>query len=185
MLAVSAGRGRPAGARHGCDAGGIAARSAAAADEVRRFSAAFADAAATVTPAVVRIQTERGPEDGQRGLQERMRDLFDRLPEGHPDLLYPSVAGGTGVLVSPDGLILTNTHVIAGASRITVTLADKRVFDATVVGADPTTDIALIMVGRVTWRRPTWGLGRGPGRRVGDGHRQPRRSTGRARWTSP
>jgi serine protease Do len=117
-------------------------------DEVRRFSAAFADAAATVTPAVVRIQTERGPEDGQRGLPSRMRDLFDRLPEGHPDMLYPSVAGGTGVLVSPDGLILTNTHVISGAHRITVTLADKRVFDATVVGADPTTDIALIMVGQ-------------------------------------
>jgi serine protease Do len=113
--------------------------------EPRGFSAAFADAAATTTPAVVRIQTERGVNDIHANLQERMRGLFDRLPPGHPDLM-PELAGGTGVVVSPDGLILTNTHVIAGASRITVTLADKRVYEATVVGADPTTDIALITV---------------------------------------
>jgi serine protease Do len=119
---------------------------APAVHEARRFSAAFADVAAEVTPAVVRIQTERAFEEAHRNLQDRMRDLFDRLPESHPDVMYPNVASGTGVLVSPEGLILTNTHVIAGASRITVTLADKRVYDATVVGADPTTDIALIMV---------------------------------------
>jgi serine protease Do len=114
--------------------------------EARQFSQAFADAAAAVTPAVVRIQTERSFADAHRGLQDRMRDFFDRLPEDHPDPLYPNLAGGTGVLVAPDGLILTNNHVIAGATRIMVTLADKRVYEATVVGADPTTDIALIVV---------------------------------------
>jgi serine protease Do len=124
----------------------VARAPSGAVTEARRFSAAFADVAAAVTPAVVRIQTERTFEEGHRNLQDRMRDLFDRLPENHPDLLYPNVASGTGVLMSPDGLILTNTHVIAGASRISVTLADKRVYEATVVGADPTTDIALIMV---------------------------------------
>jgi serine protease Do len=117
-----------------------------AVQEAQRFSAAFADVAAAVTPAVVRIQTERAFEESHRNLQDRMRDLFDRMPENHPELTYPSESSGTGVLVSPDGLILTNTHVISGASRITVTLADKRVYEATVVGADPTTDIALITV---------------------------------------
>jgi serine protease Do len=115
--------------------------------EARRFSAAFADVAAEVTPAVVRIQTERSAGEMSRSLQERMRDLFDRLPEDHPDLPpHPSLAGGTGVLVSGDGLILTNHHVIAGATRIAVTLADKRTFPARVVGSDPTTDIAIIAI---------------------------------------
>ncbi len=114
-------------------------------EDARRFSAAFADAAAGVTPSVARIQVERVADDTPRGFHDRMRDRFDRMPEGHPEL-NPRVTGGTGVLVSTDGLVLTNTHVISGASRITVTLADKRVFDATVVGADPTTDIALLRI---------------------------------------
>jgi serine protease Do len=127
-------------------AGSGARQGAPPAEEARRFTSAFADVAAAVTPAVVRIQTERALPEGGRGLRDRMRDLYDRLPEDHPDPFSPSLSGGTGVLVSPDGLILTNAHVISGASRILVTLADKRVFEATVVGADPTTDIALIVV---------------------------------------
>ncbi len=134
--------------------------------EARGFSAAFADVAAAVTPAVVRIQSERSVHSAHRGLQDRMRDLFERLPEDHPDPLYPNVAGGTGVLVSGDGLILTNNHVIAGANRILVTLADKRVFEATVVGADPTTDIALIVVDETGL--PTAVLGDSDAVRVGE-----------------
>lgn len=112
----------------------------------QELSEAFADVAAAVTPAVVRIQTERSLGDGTRPIPDRLRDMFN-LPEGHPEPpLFPELAGGTGVLVSSDGLILTNNHVIAGAERILVTLWDKRVFEATVVGTDPTTDIALVMV---------------------------------------
>ncbi|MDX1674694.1 MAG: trypsin-like peptidase domain-containing protein [Longimicrobiales bacterium] len=107
--------------------------------EARSFSRAFADVAEAVIPAVVRIQSEHD------GLQSRLRDRFD-LPEGHPMPDFPTVAGGSGVLVTSHGLILTNYHVIAGARRITVTLWDKRRFDATVVGTDPTTDLALIVI---------------------------------------
>jgi serine protease Do len=145
---------------------GVPRAGEATVNDARRFSAAFADVAAEVTPAVVRIQTERAFEEAHRNLPDRMRDLFDRLPENHPDLMYPNVASGTGMLVSPDGLILTNTHVISGASRITVTLADKRVFDGTVVGADPTTDIALIMVDGNTL--PAAQLGNSDDVRVGE-----------------
>jgi serine protease Do len=114
--------------------------------EARDFSAAFADVAAEVTPTVVRIQTEQSLSALHRNVPGQFDDLFDRLPEDHPSTDFPQLAGGSGVLVTADGLILTNNHVIAGADRITVTLWDKRAYDATVVGADPTTDVALIVI---------------------------------------
>ncbi|HUE76771.1 MAG TPA: trypsin-like peptidase domain-containing protein [Longimicrobiales bacterium] len=123
--------------------GGSTRRPAVA--DPQQLSTAFADIAAAVTPAVVRIQTERSLAEANRDVAGRLRDMFN-LPDDHPPPMYPELAGGSGVLVSPDGLILTNNHVIAGADRILVTLWDKRMFEATVVGADPTTDIALIVV---------------------------------------
>ncbi|NIP79854.1 MAG: trypsin-like serine protease, partial [Gemmatimonadetes bacterium] len=121
-------------------------RETASLEAARRLSAAFADVAAAVTPAVVQIQTERSLEAIHRGMRNRLEDMFDRLPDDHPVPEFPQLAGGSGVLVSGDGLILTNNHVVSGADRITVTLWDKRVFDATVVGTDPTTDMALILI---------------------------------------
>ncbi len=53
---------------------------------------------------------------------------------------------GSGVIVSPDGYILTNNHVIDGASDVRVTLGDKRQLEAKVIGADPKTDIAVLKV---------------------------------------
>jgi serine protease Do len=53
---------------------------------------------------------------------------------------------GSGVIVSPDGYILTNNHVVDGASTVTVTLPDRREFKAKVVGADPKTDIAVVKI---------------------------------------
>ena len=127
-------------------AGQAVAQATSAAQRAQEFSEAFAEIAAAVTPAVVRIQTERSLGGAQRPLPDRLRDMFNP-PEGQPEApIFPELAGGTGVLVTGDGLILTNNHVIAGADRILVTLWDKRVFEATVVGTDPTTDIALILV---------------------------------------
>ena len=53
---------------------------------------------------------------------------------------------GSGVIVSPDGYILTNNHVIDGATDVRVTFADKRQLKAKVVGTDPKTDIAVLKV---------------------------------------
>ncbi len=58
----------------------------------------------------------------------------------------PAVASGSGVIVSSDGYILTNNHVVAEADKIDVTLNDNRIFSATIVGTDPTTDLALIRI---------------------------------------
>ena len=53
---------------------------------------------------------------------------------------------GSGVIIRPDGYIVTNNHVVAGATKVSVTLNDNRQYDATVVGADPATDVAIIKV---------------------------------------
>src|SRR6266853_1092521 len=63
---------------------------------------------------------------------------------GHRDQREDSL--GSGVIVSPDGYILTNNHVIDGATDVRVTLADKRQLKATIVGSDPKTDIAVLKV---------------------------------------
>ncbi len=55
-------------------------------------------------------------------------------------------AGGSGVIISPDGYIVTNNHVVEGASKMKVKLYDQRTFDATLVGTDPTTEVALIKI---------------------------------------
>ena len=87
----------------------------------------FTTAAAAVTPAVVFIRTT-------------FRDgTLDR-----PNL--ESVSSGSGVLFRPDGLIATNNHVVEGASRIRVTLSDRREYDAVLIGADASTDLALLRI---------------------------------------
>src|SRR4029077_15133632 len=55
-------------------------------------------------------------------------------------------ASGSGFIVSPDGMILTNNHVVADANKVTVILSDRREFNARVVGRDPTTDVAVIKI---------------------------------------
>src|SRR5207248_5595400 len=68
--------------------------------------------------------------------------------------------------VSPDGYILTNNHVVAGADKVTVKLYDKREFTAKVVGTDPNTDVAVI---RIDARNlPTVGFGNSDSTRVGE-----------------
>jgi serine protease Do len=113
------------------------------------LSDAFVAISEEVTTSVVRIEVERSAPLEVAPLTSRFEDLFERVP---PDALrqpaptIPQLGGGSGFIVSSDGYILTNHHVIAGADRITVTLRDKRRFDAVVIGTDPTTDVALIRI---------------------------------------
>ncbi len=62
------------------------------------------------------------------------------------EYISPYSAMGSGVVISPDGYIVTNNHVVQDATKITVTLNDKRVYEATIVGTDPSSDLALIRI---------------------------------------
>lgn len=105
----------------------------------------FIDAADETLHAVVHIKSELP----QRN--KTYNDFFDYLDEffGNPHNRYnnaPVVATGSGVIISSDGYIVTNNHVVQKADKLEITLNDKRSYDAVVIGTDPTTDLALIKV---------------------------------------
>ena len=77
------------------------------------------------------------------GLFEDPFDFFDRFFQ-IPQREYRRSSLGSGFIISPDGYVLTNNHVIANATEIKVKLIDERVFDAKVIGSDPKTDVALL-----------------------------------------
>src|SRR5918999_6400456 len=112
------------------------------------FGTAFEAIAEHVTPAVVSIQTERVARGGRRsfprGSQPGIEDFFRQFELPQQDRLQEGT--GSGFIVSRDGYILTNNHVVADADRVSVGLLDKRTLTAKVVGRDPTTDIAVVKI---------------------------------------
>src|SRR3954469_7956560 len=107
---------------------------------------AFEAIADHVTPSVVSIQTQRlRAEPRSRGSRPGIEDFFRNF-DGPQQRAEPQEASGTGFIVSKDGFILTNNHVVADADKVTVTLIDKRIFDAKVIGRDPSTDVAVIKI---------------------------------------
>ena len=97
-----------------------------------------------VGPAVVRI-------DASRTVSQRIPDVFGdrqffggRVPQGGQERTERGL--GSGFIVSDDGRIITNAHVVDGADTVTVTLKDGRILDGRVLGSDPVTDIAVIKV---------------------------------------
>ncbi len=115
---------------------------------VANLSEAFIAIADAVTPAVVNISTERTARGGRGlpGLPEEWRRFFElpESPQRGQDIPMPGT--GTGFLITNDGYIMTNNHVVEEAQRIWVTLRDRRRIEARVVGRDPTTDVAVIKI---------------------------------------
>jgi serine protease Do len=102
----------------------------------------FSDIAERVTPAVVTIFVERtiaGHSREDRALPPAFEDFFQQQPA--PQRVRGS---GSGFIVSEDGYIITNNHVVEGAETIEIQLSDRREFTAQLVGRDPTTDVALL-----------------------------------------
>ena len=99
----------------------------------------FVQAAASVTPAVVHVKTTyAGASSASRN---PIYELF-----GLPQEYTPARGAGSGVIISPDGFIVTNNHVIENTTTIEVVLPDKRSFEGKLIGRDPSTDLALIKV---------------------------------------
>ncbi len=103
----------------------------------------FADVAERINPAVVNIDAASKPR-GRAPARLFQRGAED--PDGARDPDVPRQGAGSGFIVDREGYILTNYHVVEGAERITVTLADGRVFRGTVVGSDPAIDVALVRI---------------------------------------
>ncbi len=128
----------------------------------------YADLVSRVSPAVVTIRsTERGRQAQQFPFMDdpTFREFFrDRLPQQEPQ---PRVQGvGSGVIVNPDGYILTNHHVVDGALEIRVELTDNRTFTAKLVGSDQPSDLAVLKI--EANNLPTLTLGDSDKVRVGD-----------------
>ena len=107
------------------------------------LSDAFVNVAEVVTPAVVRIEARRQSPSASSRRSVPLRPL---RPEQNPQNRPDRVSGGSGFIISEDGYILTNNHVVDGADLLTVFLQDRRSFQAQVVGRDPFTDVAVIKI---------------------------------------
>lgn len=106
-------------------------------------SASYAPAAKRAAPAVVSITASKAPPRGPRSDDP----LFEFFFGGHGRLQRePQIGLGSGVIVSPQGYLLTNNHVIDGADDIEVMLTDGRQARAKVVGTDPETDVAVLKI---------------------------------------
>ena len=121
----------------------------------------FTDVARNVTPAVVHIKSTMvgsGRQNGYGRNPNPYGDEFDndffrrffgpdfRFEQPSPQAPQPRIGSGSGVIINPDGYVVTNNHVIDGADDIEVILNDNRTFKAKVVGTDPSTDLALLQI---------------------------------------
>jgi serine protease Do len=111
----------------------------------------FADLVEKQGPAVVNIsttQTVRGQTapPGSGGEEDPFYDFFRRFGPPQPPRDYETRSLGSGFIISPEGYILTNSHVVEAADDITVRLTDKREFKAKVIGSDRRSDVAVLKI---------------------------------------
>ncbi len=131
----------------------------------------YADVVQRTSPAVVRIEAEIRAKQSPQSQQQQLNldDLFNPgQPQGRqPQQQAPVQRGlGSGVIVSADGTILTNNHVVEGAEKITVLMSDDRTYDARVIGLDEPSDLAVLKIEATNL--PFLNLGNSDNVRVGD-----------------
>jgi serine protease Do len=123
--------------------------------------------ASRVTPSVVNVAvTSRAPEeaaagpdggDGQmQGIPPGFSQFFGPM-QGRPQQQQIQHGIGSGIILSPEGYIVTNNHVVEGATQIRVTLNDRRILDAKLIGVDKLTDLAVIKVNASDLPSIAWG----------------------------
>lgn len=126
----------------------------------------FTPAATAATPAVVHIKTVTKAKQMSNNAQKQRNpfsdlfgdDVFDDFFGGPRVYSVPEQkASGSGVIYTEDGYIITNNHVVAGADEINVTLKNRKTYKATVVGADPSSDLAVIKIDAKNLPYVVWG----------------------------
>jgi serine protease Do len=139
-------------------AGSVSSPSADAAAVPPAFAQGFSEIVKKVTPAVVNIAVTGnegrrgrrplppGPFGGPPGEEPPGEEPGPPIPPPPGPPGRPDQSAGSGVIIDPKGYIVTNNHVVDNASQITVTLSDKREFQAKLVGADPKTDLAVVKI---------------------------------------
>jgi serine protease Do len=120
-------------------------------EALRRIGQGFSQVVEEVSPSVVNVRVAKEVKASSQPFGGSPFDFFGESPFGQFFEMpkggdYLEQGSGSGVIVSADGYILTNNHVISGVDEITVLMADGEQYDAKVVGADPQTDIAVIKV---------------------------------------
>jgi serine protease Do len=115
---------------------------------LQNLSEAFASVAEHVKPSVVYIKSGRKPQTARNAPRMQVPPGFERFFRGFPPSQEPRFqeGSGSGFIVSRDGYILTNNHVVDGSDQVTVRLLDRREFPAKIVGTDPNTDIAVLKI---------------------------------------
>jgi len=120
--------------------------------------------ASRVTPAVVNVAVtskvageEGAPEGMMHGLPPGLQQFFGQMQPQQPSQPQIEHGVGSGIIISPDGYIVTNDHVVDGATNIKVTLNDRRILNGKVVGVDKLNDIAVIKVNATNLPSIAWG----------------------------
>ena len=106
----------------------------------------FTELVEAAAPAVVNITATRKAVEQSAPSQEEMPELFRRFFRDYQGRNIPRPSTGSGFLISSDGYLLTNHHVVEDAEEIIVALSDRREREATLVGADPLSDLALLKI---------------------------------------
>ncbi len=129
----------------------------------------YAPVVGKVAPAVVNIYTRRRVSTSSRSLfnDPFFERFFEGMPFGVPRERIESSLG-SGVIIGPEGLIVTNQHVIAGSDEIIVVLSDRREFEAKVVGSDDKIDLAVLLISADGEPLPFLEVGDSDGLEVGD-----------------
>ncbi len=126
--------------------------------QVIETSKAFSEIASSVSPAVVNISTTKVVRrEVNPLLEDPFFDFFSPFREFRTPRKWKEQSLGSGVIVSPDGYIITNNHVVEQADEVRVTLLDKRSFKAKVIGADPKTDVAVVKIDAKELPTIRWG----------------------------
>ena len=126
--------------------------------ELSGESTAFSGVVKVVSPVVVNISTSKIVERDTNPLSDLFDDqFFDFMEPHHKPKKWKERSLGSGVIVSPDGYILTNTHVVEKADEIMVTLSDQQNFKGKIIGSDPKTDIAVIKISAQDLPTIKWG----------------------------